>query len=99
MAHHGHSEDEQTSQVTRPVGGWTPSRGFWFGMATVALFSMVLIAAGALSPAMGGTLLRAGFADLLYLSEFIGAVLMFIGFVMATAGKAETVPNLTSQQA
>ena len=63
------------------------------------LFGNILIAAGALSPAMGGTLLRAGFADLLYLSEFIGAVLMFIGFVMATAGKAETVPNLTSQQA
>ena len=47
MAYHGHSEDEQTSQVTRPVGGWAPSRGFWIGMATVALFSMVLIAAGA----------------------------------------------------
>ncbi|MEW6404155.1 MAG: hypothetical protein AB1649_20355 [Chloroflexota bacterium] len=60
------------------------------------MFGNILIAAGALSPAMGGTLLRAGFADLLYLSEFIGAVLMFIGFVMATSRKAETVEPATA---
>jgi hypothetical protein len=29
------------------MGGWTPSRGFWIGMAAVGLFSLVLIAAGA----------------------------------------------------
>jgi len=51
------------------------------------MFGNILIAAGALSPALGGTLLKAGYADLLYLSEFIGAILMFIGFIMATAGK------------
>ncbi len=53
------------------------------------MFGNVLIAAGALSPAMGGTLLKAGYADMLYVSEFIGAILMFIGFAMATAGKSE----------
>lgn len=53
------------------------------------MFGNVLIAAGALSPAMGGTLLKAGYADMLYISEFIGAILMFIGFVMSTSGKAE----------
>jgi hypothetical protein len=40
------------------------------------MFGNVLIAAGALSPAMGGTMLKAGYADMLYLSEFIGAILM-----------------------
>jgi hypothetical protein len=54
------------------------------------MFGNVLIAAGALSPAMGGTLLKAGYTDMLYISEFIGAILMFIGFVMATWGKSET---------
>lgn len=53
------------------------------------MFGNILIAAGALSPAMGGTFLRAGLTDLLYLSELIGAILMFIGFVMATSGTSE----------
>jgi hypothetical protein len=47
MAQHGPTEDAETNRVTRPWGGWTPSRGFWVGMATVGLFSMVLVAAGA----------------------------------------------------
>ena len=53
------------------------------------MFGNILIAAGALSPAMGGTFLRAGLTDLLYLSELIGAILMFIGFLMATSGVSE----------
>ena len=57
------------------------------------MFGNILIAAGALSPAMGGSLLKAGLTDMLYVSEFIGAILMFIGFMMATSGKSETVPS------
>ncbi len=53
------------------------------------MFGNILIAAGALSPAMGGSFLRAGLADLLYLSELIGAILMFIGFLMATSGNSD----------
>jgi hypothetical protein len=49
------------------------------------MFGNILIAIGALSPAMGGSLLRAGLTDILYLSELIGAILMFIGFLMATS--------------
>ena len=56
------------------------------------MFGNILIAAGALSPAMGGTFLRAGLTDMLYLSEFVGAVLMFIGFMMATSTQSEPVP-------
>ncbi len=55
------------------------------------MFGNVIIAAGALSPALGGTLLKAGYADMLYISEFIGAILMFVGFVMSTSGKTDTV--------
>ena len=54
------------------------------------MFGNVLIAAGALSPAMGGTLLKAGYTDMLYISEFVGAILMFIGFVLSTSGKTES---------
>jgi hypothetical protein len=49
------------------------------------MFGNILIAVGALSPAMGGSLLRAGLTDMLYLSELIGAILMFVGFLMATS--------------
>jgi hypothetical protein len=54
------------------------------------MFGNILIAVGALSPAMGGSLLRAGLTDMLYLSELVGAILMFIGFLMATSSVPET---------
>jgi hypothetical protein len=44
----------------------------------------VLIAFGALLPAFGGTFSRLGIGGALYLSELLGAVLMFIGFIRAT---------------
>ena len=52
----------------------------------------LLIAAGAIAPAMAGSFVRLGLPDLLYLSELIGVVLMYIGFVQATTAPArETV--------
>ncbi len=47
----------------------------------------ILIAVGALMPAIGGSMLRVGVVDLLYLSELLGAILMYSGFILATAGK------------
>jgi hypothetical protein len=44
----------------------------------------VLIAVGALFPAGAGTLIRVGLGDWLYVSELLGAVLMFGGFWLAT---------------
>ena len=44
----------------------------------------ILIAAGALLPAFGGAFSRFGIGQALYLSEFVGAVLMFLGFLRAT---------------
>lgn len=57
----------------------------------------LLIAAGALLPAMGGTLSRLGGPSLLYLTELLGAVLMFAGFLRATAplrGSEELHPKV-----
>jgi hypothetical protein len=48
----------------------------------------ILIAAGAMLPAIGGSFLKMGLPDFLYLSEFLGVILMYIGFLQATA----TVP-------
>lgn len=45
----------------------------------------ILIAVGALLPAGAGTLIRLGLSDWLYVSELLGAVIMFAGFVAATA--------------
>jgi hypothetical protein len=44
----------------------------------------ILIAAGALAPAMAGSFVRMGLADALYLSELIGVVIMYAGFIQAT---------------
>jgi len=57
----------------------------------------LLIAVGAIAPAMAGSFVRLGLPDLLYLSELIGVVLMYIGFVQATTVPAtETIPAVAS---
>lgn len=57
----------------------------------------ILIAAGALMPAMAGTLIQAGLVDWLYVSEFFGVVLMYMGFLQATApATAVTRPTQTA---
>lgn len=53
----------------------------------------ILIAVGALMPAMGGTFIRVGLADWLYLSEFLGAVIMYVGFLKATASQPAVEPQ------
>jgi hypothetical protein len=44
----------------------------------------VLIAVGAMAPALAGSFVNLGLPDLLYLSELIGAIFMFVGFIQAT---------------
>jgi len=52
----------------------------------------VLIAAGALLPASAGTFVKLGLADWLYVSELLGAILMFSGFLQATSQQPAKVP-------
>jgi hypothetical protein len=54
----------------------------------------ILIAIGALAPAMAGSFVKMGLVDGLYLSELVGVVLMYIGFIQAT-----TVPERESAPA
>jgi len=61
------------------------------------LIGNVLIAVGAMAPAMAGSFVKLGLPDLLYLSELIGVVLMYVGFLQATtAPSRETVPAAAS---
>jgi hypothetical protein len=45
----------------------------------------VLIAMGALLPAFGGSFSRLGISGALYISELLGAILLFLGFLRATS--------------
>jgi hypothetical protein len=44
----------------------------------------ILIAVGALAPAFGGAFSRMGVSAALYIGEFLGAILIFLGFLRAT---------------
>ncbi|TLN20886.1 hypothetical protein FDZ74_05305 [bacterium] len=59
----------------------------------------VLIAAGAILPAFGGTFSRFGIPGALYISELLGAILLFIGFLRATTPIGEkAAADLAAQQ-
>jgi hypothetical protein len=68
------------------VGGATYSAIIFFRKHVLVnrMIGNLLIAAGALAPAMAGSLVKLGLVDGLYLSELIGVVLMYIGFIRAT---------------
>jgi hypothetical protein len=57
---------------------------FWRKRVLVQrMLGNILIAAGAMMPAVGGSFVRAGLPDSLYLSEFLGVVIMYGGFMLA----------------
>jgi hypothetical protein len=56
----------------------------------------ILIAAGALMPAMAGTFVKAGLVDWLYVSELIGVILMYAGFLLAMEERTPEVDVMTS---
>ena len=51
----------------------------------------ILIAAGALVPAMAGSFVKLGLADMLYVSELVGVILMYVGFLKATSAPVNSV--------
>jgi hypothetical protein len=71
------------------VGGAIYSAYLFWRKSVLAnrMLGNVLIAAGALMPAMAGSFVKAGLLDFLYLSEFLGVVLMYAGFLLATASQ------------
>ena len=59
----------------------------------------ILIAVGATLPAFGGAFSRFGVSGTLYLSELLGAVLIFIGFLRATTPMGESLRQAAIQTA
>jgi len=59
----------------------------------------VFIAIGGLSPALGGTLTARGLGDYLFVSELVGAVLLFIGFRLATTQQPVEATSAPAQAA
>ncbi|MFN2219030.1 MAG: hypothetical protein ACK2UA_10525 [Anaerolineae bacterium] len=59
----------------------------------------ILIAVGAMLPAFGGTFSRFGLPNALYLSELLGTILMFAGFIRATTPmrSAQKVPEAAAE--
>ena len=68
------------------VGGAAYSAWLFWRKRILAnrMLGNLLIAGGALFPAMAGTLIRVGLGDWLHVSELIGAAVMFAGFTLAT---------------
>jgi hypothetical protein len=60
------------------------------------MYGNILIAAGALMPAMAGSFIKAGLFDWLYVSELVGVVLMYIGFLKATTSPVPQQKAATS---
>ena len=58
----------------------------------------VLIAVGAILPAFGGTFSRMGIPGALYISELLGAIILFIGFLRATKPITEIDSESESSQ-
>jgi energy-converting hydrogenase Eha subunit H len=56
----------------------------------------ILIAVGAMLPAFGGTFSRMGFSGALYISELLGAIIMFIGFLQAIKKSDSPEPTIAA---
>jgi len=59
----------------------------------------ILIAVGALAPAFGGAFSRFGIPGALYISELLGATLIFLGFLRATTPMEEKSPQSATEAA
>lgn len=80
------------------VGGAIYSAVIFFRKHVLAnrMIGNILIAIGALAPAMAGSFVKLGLVDGLYLSELIGVVLMYVGFIQATTAPVRQEAPVTA---
>ncbi len=62
------------------------------------MIGSIFIAVGGIAPAMAGSFVGLGLPDLLYLSELVGAILMYIGFLEATTSPAKSMVTSAADQ-
>lgn len=60
------------------------------------LLANVYIAIGGLLPGIGGTFTRFGHVEVLYVTEFVGLVLIYFGYRTATAPALQSPPSIPS---
>ncbi len=58
-----------------------------------------LIAVGAILPGIGGSFTRAGYTEVLYVTEFVGIVLIFVGFRISTQSHSADSAQADTKQA
>lgn len=59
-------------------------------------FGNVFIAVGALLPGIGGTFTRFGYTEVLYVTELIGIVLIYVGYRYNVSGKTQNSSPISS---
>lgn len=82
------------------VGGAMYSALFYFKQGKQARFKgNVIIAVGALLPGIGGSFTRAGYVNVLFVTEFIGLLLIYLGYMvirndkqLAQSSKPDIIP-------
>lgn len=77
------------------VGGAVVSARHFFGTPELRhrAIGNVYIAVGALLPGIGGTFTRFGHVEVLYVTEFIGLAMIFVGYRYNTVGSLLSAPS------
>lgn len=77
------------------VGGAIYSAIKYYGLKQrhAAFKGNILIAIGGLLPGIGGTFTRMGYVNVLFVTELIGLLLIYIGYRIIKISKARTIPN------
>lgn len=81
------------------VGGaiYSAIKYYRSNFSSARVWGNVLIAAGALLPGIGGSFTRFGYTEVLYVTELIGLILIFVGYQVIKNDRSQTVH--TRQQA
>jgi hypothetical protein len=58
----------------------------------------VFIAVGAILPGIGGSFTRAGYVEVLYITEFIGIIFIFIGYRFSVSSRSVSIPTRRAQE-
>jgi hypothetical protein len=63
------------------------------GGDSTRMVANILIATGAILPGIGGSFTRAGYTEVLYVTEFVGIILIFAGYSFSTRGRPASEPG------
>ena len=58
----------------------------------------IFIAAGGLLPGIGGSFTRAGYVEVLYITEFLGLILIYWGYKIIKDNRVKTLANAVNKQ-